>query len=228
LALVVSRNFDVIVVGLGAMGSAALFHLADKDVKVLGLEQFSSPHSYGSSHGETRVIREAYFENPIYVPLVQRAYQLWEQLSKECGADLYLKTGGIMIGLPGSSVADGAIRSAREHRLPHQILSAPEIRAKFPGLHPDKEMIGVLEPRAGIVFPEKCVEAHLNGARKRGAAFSMEEKVITWKCEPGFITVQTNKASYSCRKLIISAGAWVGDLAKELGVSFQIERQVLL
>src|SRR5436190_10256348 len=113
------------------MGSAALYHLAGRKIKVLGLEQFVSPHTRGSSHGETRVIREAYFEDPVYVPLVQRAYELWAELGRESGEALYLKTGGIMIGPRGSCVADGAIRSALQHNLPHEILNAAEIRKRF-------------------------------------------------------------------------------------------------
>jgi len=223
----VAREFDVIVIGLGGMGSAALFHLADKSAKVLGIEQFVTPHTYGSSHGETRVIREAYFENPIYVPLVQRAYELWDQLSAESGEILYLKTGGIMIGPPGTAVPDGAIRSAKEHNLPHEILSSSEIRKRFPALHPDDDMIGLLEPRAGIVFPEKCVEAHLQGARKRGALISTEEQVLSWHPEQSSLSVKTNKNQYYCRKLIVAAGAWIRELVKDLGVRFDIERQVL-
>src|SRR4051812_40453126 len=144
------QNYDVIVAGLGAMGSAALFHLARRGRTVLGLDQFEPPHTLGSSHGETRVIREAYFEDPVYVPLVQRAYELWSELEKGSGAELYIKTGGLMIGARASTVVEGAIRSAAEHKLPHEILNAEEILRRFPGLRPDAEMLGVLEPRAGI------------------------------------------------------------------------------
>jgi sarcosine oxidase len=223
----VSRHFEVIIVGLGAMGAAALFHLAKSGVRVLGVEQFKSPHALGSSHGETRVIREAYFEDPIYVPVVQRAYELWEQLSKEASVQLYLKTGGLMIGARGSTVADGALCSAREHNLPHQILDAGNIRKRFPGLNPRDDMIGILEPRAGILFPEKCIEAHLSLAGSHGAHISKDEKVLEWKTEKNLIRVVTDAQSYTCSRLIIAAGAWVGSLASKLGIRFEIERQVL-
>src|SRR5437773_2159811 len=113
-----SNSFDVIVVGLGAMGSAAAYHLAKRGQKVLGLDRFKPPHAFGSSHGQTRIIREAYFEHPIYVPLVQRAYELWRELEQASGRSLYLQTGGLMIGRPESAVVAGAQRSAAEHRLP--------------------------------------------------------------------------------------------------------------
>src|SRR5688572_28894394 len=152
-------RFDVVVAGLGAMGSAALYHLARRGVKVLGLDQFAPPHANGSSHGETRVIREAYFEHPSYVPLVQRAYTLWGELEKEIGEQLYLKTGGMMVGPPEGTVVSGSLQSAREHGLPHELLDSSAIRQRCPGLNPDPEMVAVLEPRAGILFPEKCVAA---------------------------------------------------------------------
>src|SRR5688572_26937192 len=162
-------RFDVVVAGLGAMGSAALYHLARRGVKVLGLDQFALPHSFGSSHGETRVIREAYFEHPSYVPLVQRAYELWDELENSCGEQLYLRTGGVMIGREDSTVFAGALQSAEHHALPHQVLSSAAIADRFPGLHPDPDMAGVFEPRAGILFAEKCSAAHLRLAAKSGA-----------------------------------------------------------
>src|SRR6476469_7663169 len=128
-----SGRYDVVVAGLGAMGSAALYELARRGVKVLGVDQFAPPHSFGSSHGETRVIREAYFEHPSYVPFVQRAYELWAELERVSGEHLYVKTGGLMIGREDSTVFEGAVRSAREHRLDHEILNSAGITDRFPG-----------------------------------------------------------------------------------------------
>src|SRR6059058_6206414 len=119
--------FDVVIVGLGAMGSAAACHLARRGKKVLGLDRFAPPHALGSSHGQTRIIREAYFEHPSYVPLIQRAYQLWAELESATGRSLFRETGGLMIGKPESAVVAGATRSAREHSLPHTILSSAEV-----------------------------------------------------------------------------------------------------
>src|SRR3989454_3047023 len=130
------NDYAVIVAGLGAMGSAAAFHLAASGRRVLGLDRFQPPHNLGSSHGLTRIIREAYFEHPLYVPLVQRAYQLWAELEKKSGRRLLLKTGGLMLGPEEGIIVCGARRSAEEHQLPHQVLSWTELRRRFPVLAP--------------------------------------------------------------------------------------------
>src|SRR5437899_6037125 len=132
------------------MGSAAAYHLAATGKRVLGLDRFQPPHELGSSHGLTRIIREAYFEHPSYVPLVQRAYQLWAELDKNAGRRLLQQTGGVMIGPPEGALVCGARRSAEEHRLRHEVLSSAELRRRFPVFHPAAEMIGVWEPRAGV------------------------------------------------------------------------------
>src|SRR5437660_9673757 len=165
-----SPLFDAVIVGLGAMGSAAAFHLAGRGKKILGLDRFTPPHAFGSSHGQTRIIREAYFEHPLYVPLVQRAYELWAELEKGAGRSLFRETGGLMIGKPDSAVVAGATRSARERSLSHEGFSAAEVRSRFPALQPNDEMLAVREPRAGTLFPATWVEAHLKLARNAGAA----------------------------------------------------------
>lgn len=223
-----SERYDVIVLGLGAMGSAALYHLASRGARVLGIDQFDPPHALGSSHGETRVIREAYFEDPVYVPLVQRAYELWAQLEKESGDQLYLKTGGLMLGQPHSAVVAGTLRSAREHHLAHETLDAPAVNQRFPGLHPSVGMVGILEPRAGILFPEKCVAAHLAGALKRGATIKTNSKVQSWSPARSGVEIKIGRAIHRAGRLIISAGAWLPQLARELNLPLKIERQVLL
>ena len=176
-----AASFDAIIIGLGAMGSASAYHLARGGLRVLGLDQFVPPHRFGSSHGQTRIIREAYFEHPIYVPLVQRAYQLWAQLEKETQTELLLETGGLMIGRPDGVVVSGARRSAELHGLPHEVLSAAEMRNRFPGLRPANDMMGVLEPRAGILFPESCIRAHLQLAQTWGATLHFDEAVVRWE-----------------------------------------------
>src|SRR5882672_6003408 len=129
-------SYDAILAGLGAMGSAAAFHLARRGRRVLGLDRFVPPHSLGSSHGQTRIIREAYFEHPAYVPLVQRAYLLWEELERESGQSLLTRTGGLMIGPREGELVAGALRSARAHALPHEVLDAAEIAARVPAFRP--------------------------------------------------------------------------------------------
>src|SRR5256885_6144114 len=152
------------------MGSASAFHLAKRGKNVIGLDRFTPPHAFGSSHGQTRIIREAYFEHPLYVPLIQRAYELWAELEKQTGRFLLLQTGGLMIGGPESAVVSGAKRSAEEHRLRHEILAAAEVRRRFPALQPTDEMIAGWEPRAGILFSETGIDAHPSLARKHRAA----------------------------------------------------------
>ncbi|HEV7839884.1 MAG TPA: FAD-dependent oxidoreductase, partial [Gemmatimonadaceae bacterium] len=123
-----AREYNAIVVGLGAMGSATLYHLAKRGRRVLGLEQFSAGHRQGSSHGDSRIIRETYFEHPLYVPLVRRAHTLWRELEVQSGTSLMTITGGLMIGPPEGPVVSGSLRSAVEHNLPHAILSPEEVR----------------------------------------------------------------------------------------------------
>ena len=220
--------YDVAIIGLGAMGSSAAYHLARRGVNVLGIDQFEPPHSWGSSHGETRVIREAYFEHPSYVPLVQRAYDLWGELEQEAGAQLYLKTGGVMIGAPESEVFSGAVQSARQHGLTHEILDGADIRKRFPGLNPAADMMGVLEPRAGILYPERCVTAHLKLAGILGADLRMNEKVLAWDAGADGVSIRTGAGTYSVRKLIVSAGCWLGEIIPGLTSLLTVERQVLL
>jgi sarcosine oxidase len=222
-----ATTFDVIVIGLGAMGSASAWHLAQKGKRVLGLDRFVPPHAFGSSHGQTRIIREAYFEHPIYVPLLQRAYQLWSQLAKESETELFLQTGGLMIGRTDGVVVGGARRSAELHHLPHENLSAAEIRTRFPGLRPSDDMVGVWEPRAGILFPEKCICAHLQRAQDNGATLHFDEPALTWKPEGQQVRVTTAKGDYSAAQLVLSAGSWIQSLLPGLDLSFTVERQVL-
>ncbi len=219
----------MIVIGLGAMGSAVAYHLAAKGTRVLGLDRYHPPHQFGSSHGLTRIIREAYFEHPSYVPLVQRAYQLWADLEKLSGRKLLRQTGGLMIGPPDGVLVSGARRSAEEHRLLHQVLSSTELRARYPIFSPEANMVAVWEPRAGILFPELAVQTHLEQAVKRGASLRFNEPVLRWEPEGEGVRVFTATVTYSARRLLLSAGAWLGAL---LGASADLplsaERQVLL
>lgn len=220
-------RYDVIIAGLGAMGSAAAFHLARRGVRVLGLDRHTPPHTFGSSHGDTRIIREAYFEHPVYVPMVQRAFELWRELEKVSGTALLTETGGLMIGRPDSDVVAGARRSAEAHGLPHALLSASDVRARFPALRPDHDMVAVWEPRAGILFPEACISATLAQARQHGAVCCFAEPVQNWVADGDDIRVSTTRGEYRARRLIITAGAWIGSLLPTLDLPFRIERQVL-
>src|SRR5437868_8322565 len=157
-------RYDAIVVGLGAMGSATFFHLARRGIRALGLEQFRAGHALGSSHGDSRIIRETYFEHPLYVPLVQRAHVLWRELEKVSGMSLMRIVGGLMIGPEDGMVVSGTLRSAREHNLPHEVLDASKVRARFPAFRLEAGLLAVHDPRAGFLDPEACTHAHLAGA----------------------------------------------------------------
>jgi sarcosine oxidase len=221
-----ASHYDVILVGLGAMGSAAAFHLARNGRRVLGLDRFAPPHQAGSSHGQTRIIREAYFEHPTYVPLVQRAYELWEELERLSGAPLLRPTGGLMMGPPDGVLVSGAKRSADTHRLRHEVLTAAEIRRRFPALTPEDDMSGIWEPRAGVLFPERCIAAHLTLAAQSGAQFRFEEPALRWHASADGVGVITPKSEYVAAHLIISAGSWIESLVPDLKLPFTIERQV--
>src|SRR6267378_607475 len=140
------------------MGSAVARALGRRGRRVVGLDRFSPPHTLGSSHGRSRIIREAYFEHPAYVPLVQRAYELWASLEDLSGRQLLLRTGGLMIGAPTGALVRGAQHSAQEHQLPHKLLTAAQVRQQFPAFDPADEMVAVWEPRAGVLFPEIAIK----------------------------------------------------------------------
>jgi sarcosine oxidase len=218
---------DVIIVGLGAMGSAAAFHLARQGRRVLGLDRFTPQHSFGSSHGQTRIIREAYFEHPLYVPLVRRAYELWDELERLSGRELLRITGGLMIGRPEGVLVTGARTSAEQHRLPHELLTAAEVSARFPALRPADDMVALWEPRAGILFPETCVGAHLTLAQSHGATLHHDERVTEWQSDGDGIRVRTDRGEYLAGQMLLTAGAWIPSLVPGLNLPLSVERQVL-
>lgn len=224
---VVSR-FDVIVVGLGGMGSAAAAHAASRGKRVLGIEQFQPAHSQGSSHGRSRVIRLAYFEDPAYVPLLGRAYELWRRLEADTGRRLLQVTGGLMIGAPESEVVSGSLRSAREHQLDHEMLDAAEIRRRFPPFTPAQGTVAFYESEAGVVFPEEAIRAHLDVAADHGAHVHVDERVDDWRVTPsGTIEVTTSRSRYEAGRLILAPGPWASQLFKLDWLPLEIEPQVL-
>ncbi|MDR5682612.1 MAG: N-methyl-L-tryptophan oxidase [Armatimonadota bacterium] len=222
-----SRTFDAIVVGLGGVGSAAAYHLARRGLRVLGLERFAALHDRGSSHGHTRVIRQAYFEHPDYVPLLLRAYDLWAELERERGVELMLTCGGLMVGQPDSAVVAGSARSARLHALPHDLLSPKDVRSRFPAFHLGPEEVALYEPRAGVLFPEDCIRAHLDGASAYGAELQFEEPVTGWEADDVGVTVRTERAAYQAGALVVTAGPWIGRLLADLALPLEVERQVV-
>ena len=221
------NNYDVVVVGLGAMGSATLYQLAARGLRVLGLEQFSPGHTLGSSHGDSRIIRETYFEHPLYVPLVQRAHALWRELEERTGSTLMTITGGLMIGPREGTVVQGTLRSAREHRLPHEILDAEAVGRRYPAFTLPSDAVAVFDPRAGYLAPEACTAAHLDAARSLGAHTHFEEPVTAWTENGDGVSVKTPAARYSADRLVVTSGPWTGSLVRDLGLPLVIERQVL-
>jgi sarcosine oxidase len=222
-----SRDYDAIVVGLGAMGSATLFHLARRGLSVLGLEQFSPGHQFGSSHGDSRIIRETYFEHPLYVPLVQRAHELWRELEATSGKSLMTITGGLMIGPPDGSVVSGTLRSAREHGLRHEILTPPAVHDRFPAFELSADLVAVMDPRAGYLDPEACNRAHVDAARNAGAEARFDERVLGWRPDGDGVRVRTQSGSYTADRLVLAGGAWTSSLARDLDLPLTIERQTV-
>jgi sarcosine oxidase len=228
----VSRTWDVVVAGLGAMGSAVVCELARRGKRVVGVDRFAPPHAMGSSHGETRIIREAYFEHPQYVPLVRRAYECWDRLEQETGQSLLVRTGGLMIGPPDGVLVRGAVDSAGLHALPHEMIDAHEIGRRHPALTPASDMVGVWEPRAGILLPERCIAAHLAQAVALGAELRVDEALESWRAAGDGVEVRTARGTIEAEALVVACGAWAGPMLGEPGsgglkLPLRVERTVL-
>jgi len=208
------------------MGSAATYHLANRGHKVLALERFNLNHSYGSSHGRTRIIRAAYFKHDSYVPLVRGAYELWRELQNETGMTLMMITGGLTIGGRTSQPVSGSLASARTYKIPHELLSSRELRERFEIFAPSENDVGVFEPGAGMLLPERCIEAHCNLATKAGAEFHFNETVESWTSENYEIRIKTNRAEYETEKLVLTCGPWTPSLLRDLHLPLKCERQV--
>lgn len=221
-------NYDVIVLGIGGMGSAALAELARRGRRVLGIEQFAIGHDQGSSHGRTRIIRTAYFEHPAYVPLVRRAFERWRELEQAHGSTLLTACPCLTLGPEEGELVQGVLRSARDHALRIERLTIEEVRQRFPAFHVEEGYVGVLEHDAGILRVEDCVHAFVERARKLGAECHVNERVISWKSTPSAMEVVTDRASYHADRLIITAGPWAGQLLQREGVPLSLMRQVTM
>jgi sarcosine oxidase len=219
--------YDAIVLGMGAMGSAAVYHLALRGLRVLGLERFNIPHSLGSSHGVTRIIRLSYFEHPSYVPLLLRSYELWRELEQKTGNRLLHITGSIDLGIPEGQVIQGARKTCETHGLEHQVLTSAEVMKRFPGCRLPEQMMAVLQPDGGFLLPEACISTHAMLAQAIGAEVHAREQVLGWEPVARGIRVRTERGSYEAVQLVISAGAWLGGLVPQLKSLAVPERQVL-
>jgi sarcosine oxidase len=221
------ERYDAIVLGLGGMGSSALAWLARRGRRVLGLEQFQPAHASGSSHGGSRIIRKAYYEHPAYVPLVLRAYDLWQELEQSAGTQLLLPTGGLMSGPPGCEIVDGALQSARQYGLAYELLDCQGIQRQFPAFRPLKDEVGVYEPDAGVLFPERCVLSNLQSAVSNGAEARFGVHVEAWAAGPNSVSVHGAGIDVEAQSLVLTAGSWTSAIAADLGLPLKVERNVM-
>jgi len=220
-----SKHVDVVVAGLGAMGAAAVEQLSRSGLTVLGVEQFTSPHSKGSSHGESRIIRKAYFEDPLYVPLLERAFQLWKELEQRAQQTLYYPCGGLMIGPEQGTLIQGTLDSVRTHQLSHKLISdlaRHDTRWKLPA-----DFVGVYETEAGFLLPEACIAAQLRLAALQGAQLWQETQLLGWSQTAEGVSIETDKGRVSAKRLILTTGAWMPDTYPKSAPDLAVTRQIL-
>jgi sarcosine oxidase len=222
---------DIVVIGLGAVGSAALYQAAKLGVRAIGIDRFHPPHDLGSSHGESRITRQAIGEGQEYVPLVLRSHQIWGELEAASGRDLFTRNGALILQSPyvvgdhhgsASFLAD-TIATAKAHDIAHEVLSTAEIAARFPQFHLPQEEVGYFEPGAGFVRPETCVRTQLESALKMGCGIHTGETVLKLEASTDSVLVSTDRDKYSAGHVIIAAGPWIGSLLPQA-----IARQLLV
>lgn len=221
------NSFDVIVLGVGGMGSAACYELARRGRRVLGLEQFALAHARGSSHGHTRIIRTAYAEGVEYVPLVRRAFARWYELEQATGRHLLTECPCLNVGPPNSEHVAGVRASVRAHALESEELSGAEINRRYPAFNFPADYVGIVERAAGFLYVEDCVRAHCDAALSLGALIRANEPVLSWRADANGAEVTTAQNTYRAAKLVITAGAWATKLLAGLGVPLKVMRQTL-
>jgi sarcosine oxidase len=222
-----SETCEVIVMGCGGFGSAAMYHLARRGLRVIGVDRFHPPHDLGSSHGETRIIRKAYFEHPNYVPLLHRAWDLWEELAQRSGQSLLERRDLLMSGPPDSEVIAGARLAARLHNLPLEELTHNEALQRFPMFQISSDQEVIVESTAGILQVESCIKQHLQLAQASGAKLRCGETVLKISGSPKGLTVQTDRATYSAGAGIMTCGAWTGQLLPDYAKLISVRRKIL-
>jgi sarcosine oxidase len=220
-------NFDAIVIGIGSMGSSACYYLSKRGYNVLGLEQFGITHENGSHTGQSRIIRKAYFEHPDYVPLLNRAYDGWKELEEETGEQIYYKTGLLYSGKADNEIIKGVKLAASLYNIYTETPDRVLAERKFPQFKIPENFDTVFEPDAGFVTPEKAIRLYTELSKRNGAVIQTNEKIIEWKKESDGVIVKTNKETYRCNKLIITAGAWAGKLIPALAKKIKVTRQFL-
>ena len=219
--------YDAIVLGAGGVGSAAMWQLANRGLRVLGIDRFSPPHDRGSSHGHTRIIRQAYFEHADYVPLLFESYRLWEELEAHADQRLKTETGLLEVGPTDGVVVPGVLKAAKQHGLAVERLTPAEIERRWPSLRVPAQLVGVFEPRAGYLRVETCVQACLDAAQAAGAKLLSSQKALDWIAGDDII-VRTTDGEHRSKLLVVTAGAWAAQLLSSLRLSFQVRRKTLL
>jgi sarcosine oxidase len=228
-------KYDVVILGLGAMGSAAAYQLAKRGTRVLGLDRFAPPHGLGSSHGDSRITRLAIGEGAHYTPLALRSHEIWREIEKATGADLMTQTGGLILSgakrtarLHVEDFFANTVAAAEKHGIAHRILDAAAIRKEFPQFRIRDDEIGYHETAAGFLRPENCVAAQLALAQHHGADLHTDETVLGFDVAPDRVTVTTARGRYAAERLIVAAGAWLPELlGTRDAANFRILRQVL-
>jgi sarcosine oxidase len=228
-------RYDVVVAGLGAMGSAAVYQLARAGASVLGLDRYQPPHTLGSTHGDTRITRVAVGEGLAYVPLVRRSHEIWRDLERQSGVEILSQCGGLVMAPPGGTFAmhgsesflDHTVAAAEAYDVEHELLGSEELAARFPQFALAGEEQGCLEPGAGFVRPERAVETQLRLAGELGATIAVGEQVLGYNDDGTGVTVRTTRGTVEASTLVVSAGPWVGELVPELAPVVTIRRQVL-
>ena len=221
-------SYDVIVIGVGAMGSATIYELAKRGKRVLGIERFDIPNDQGSSHGVNRIIRLAYYEHPSYVPLLRRSYELWDGLETQSEEKLLHTTGSIDADSENGEVFVGSRQSCEVHDIPHEVLSAAETNKRFPGYHLPDGHFSLFQPDGGFLLSERCIVAFANAAMAAGAEVHAREAVTDWNVTgAGTIRVVTDRGEYEAGALAITTGAWSEKLVPGLKNKATAERQAL-
>lgn len=223
-----AASYDAIVLGAGGVGSAALWQLARRGLRVLGIDRFAPPHDHGSSHGQTRIIRQAYFEHADYVPLLVESYRLWNELEQSVGRTLLVETGLVEVGPADGVVVPGVVRAARQHRLHVEELSASEVSRRWPSLVVREPLVGVFEPRGGFLHVEECVRAQLVAAEEAGAELRVGVEALGWTAGDDEVVVETSVGRFTAARLVVTAGAWAGQLLADLGVRLEVRRKALM
>ncbi len=220
-------SYDAIVIGVGGMGSAAVYHLAQRGLQVLGVEKHAIPHEMGSSHGYSRMIRYTLQEHPSYVPLVRRSYELWHEMEETAGEELMVTTGSIRAGAPDSPFFLNAQEACDLHSIPYEILTASEVNKRFPGYRFPEEISSVYQADGGFLLPERCIVTHVQAAERAGADVHSQETVLDWEVRGDGVQVRTDRDTYTAGRLVVTAGPWAANLVPELAAYAVPERQVM-